>query len=254
MYRTIGLAAIAAACVFAPAFAGNDGFIRPETRIRGCINTVDKVRDGTISPTEWLEQNKEEFEDLRLELKERNYPPAKAKDMMMGMAITLCMDRKVPGYTNICVSSRDNEKRDIQIMRTAHISECWAKQVGEVTPPPPPIVEEPREPWNRMPVVPPLTPPPMAPADLAQFNEDMATITLPPTSIYPYGNKVERFASCTSYWEATLNRNRPPQVWQVLYSVRVARCMYRTGFGFFQSGCVQEFPNMLNPRCYARFG
>ena len=117
--------------------ANSDGFIRPDTRIKGCIAIVDKVRDGTISPTEWLEQNKEEFEDLRLELKSRNYPPAKAKEMMMGMAITLCMERKVPDYQNTCVTARDEEKRDIQIMRTAHIGECWAKQ-REVTPQPAP--------------------------------------------------------------------------------------------------------------------
>ena len=32
--------------------ANSDGFIRPETRIKGCITIVDKVRDGTISPTD----------------------------------------------------------------------------------------------------------------------------------------------------------------------------------------------------------
>ena len=92
--------------------------------MKGCIAIMDKVRDGIISPTEWLEANKEEFADLQLELKERNYPPAKAKEMLMGMAITLCMERK--GLANTCVTAPDPEKRDVQIMRTANVPECAA--------------------------------------------------------------------------------------------------------------------------------
>ena len=253
--------ALLALMVASPALANpsmgdnTDGnFIRRDTRIQGCIMIVDKVRDGSMTPTQWLDEAGEEFQDLKLELKRRKANPDQTKVYMMGMAITICMENK--GYHNRCVVSR-GEDGDRQAMETAHSFSCWAKRVVEVTPPPTPV-EPPREPWNRMPpttetVPPPLTPPPMSPADLAQFNEDMATITLPPTSLYPYSNQGERFATCASYWQS-LHYNRPPQVRQVLYAVRVARCMYRTGFGFFQASCPHEFPNMLNPRCYARFG
>lgn len=249
MRRTV-CAVVALLATAGSAIAGNS-FIDPATRIEGCVAIVEEVRQNKMTPTEWLEANKEEFMDLSLELKKRKYPPDKAKGMMMGMAISLCMERK--GFTNSCVTAT-GERGDLQIMRTAHVGECWERQRAEVPRPPerreevvinPPLPQQPP---------PPLTPPAMSPADLAQFHEDMAVLTLPPTSVYPYGDQSQRFASCASYWQANLNYDRPPQVRQVLYSVRVARCMYRTGFGFFQAGCPREFPNMLNPGCYVRFG
>ena len=221
------------------------GFIGRDTRIAGCIAIVDKVRDGTMEMTQWLAENGEEFADLQLELKKRNYKPDKAKRMMMGMAINICMQNK--GYRNKCVADEGTEDGDLQLMQTAEVYACWTREVAER--PSPPILE----PWVP-PTPPPLTPPAMSPADLAQFSEDMAIITSPPTSVYPYGNQGQRFASCTSHWQANLHYGRPPEVRQVLYAVRVARCMYRTGFGFFQASCPREFPNMLNPGCYVRFG
>ena len=251
MRRTI-LAGVALLATIGTSMADNGnkrgGFIGRDTRISGCIAIVDKVRDGTMEMTQWLAENGEEFADLQLELKKRKYAPEKAKQMMMGMAINVCMQNK--GYRNKCVADEGTEDGDLQMMQTANVYACWTREVAEVPPPPPP---PPRSDWPP-PQPPPLTPPPMSPADLAQFNEDMATITLPPTSIYPAGNQVDRFGSCASHWQANLHFNRPPEVRQVLYSVRVARCMYRTGFGFFQAGCAREFPNMLNPRCYVRFG
>jgi len=233
------------------AYAGDgESFIKPDTRIKGCIAIMDKVRDGTISPTEWLEENKEEFADLQLELKERNYPPAKAKAMMMGMAITLCMERK--GYENSCVTAGGGERRDLQIMQTAASYSCWQRpRVGGVTPPPPPQPE----PWQAAPPPPPqIALPPMSPADLDQFNEDVSIISQPVRFIGDDegGAKQARFASCFTYWQS-LSYNRSPQARQVLFAVRIARCMYRTNYAVLPSRCPLDFNSMVQPRCYARF-
>jgi hypothetical protein len=242
------LAVAALLATVGSAAAGEGGFISRDTRIAGCIAIVDDVRNNVIGPTEWLEANKEEFRDLQIELKRRKFAPAKAKEFLMGMAISLCMERK--GYSNKCIAS-GGEDGDVQMMATAHVYACWRRDVAEAprAPPPPPI---PCEVWNpacnppqaRGPAL-----PPMSPADVQQFNEDMGIITSPPTSVYPVSNQGERFASCASYWQS-LSYNRSPEARQVLYSVRVARCMYRTGFAF---RCPMDFGAMLQPSCYARF-
>jgi hypothetical protein len=237
-----------------------DDFIRPVTRIAGCIAIVEKVRDGTISPTEWMEQNREEFADLEMELKDRNYKPAKAREMMMGMAITLCMERKK--LENTCVTASDPEKRDVQIMKTAHVPECWErvgrKQDGNegggiehpvYRPEPPPA---PINPWVALNASIPM----MSPEDRAQYNEDVSIISRP---VRPNGGQdYARFSECASYWQS-LHHNRPPQVRQVLYSVRVARCMFANARGSSYAlllgvaGCPVTFGTMLQPGCYARF-
>ena len=121
MRQTILAGIVLAFGVITSAEAGESSFIQRPTRIKGCIAIVDEVRKGVIEPTQWLEQNKEEFKDLELELKSRNYPPAKAKDFMMGMAISLCMEQK--GFINKCVASR-GEDGDVQMMATASIYAC----------------------------------------------------------------------------------------------------------------------------------
>jgi hypothetical protein len=233
--------------------AGSDGFIDPQTRVEGCVAIVEKVRDGTISPTEWLEQNKEEFEDLRLELKKRNYPPAKAKSMMMGMAITMCMERK--RFDNTCVTARDEEKRDLQIIRTAPIGECWARPRRAGPTPPPTPTPEPTIAYPAPPP-PPSGPiiPPMSRDDIQQFNEDMSIISQDVRIIGDDegGAKEARFGSCFSYWQS-LHYNRSPEARHVLYAVRVARCMYRTNYAILRSRCPWDWNSMLNARCYARF-
>ena len=246
MRQSILVGIVLAMGAITTAEAGESSFIQRPTRIKGCVAIVDEVRKGTIEPTQWLEQNKEEFKDLELELKSRNYPPAKAKDFMMGMAISLCMEQK--GFTNKCVVSR-GEDGDVQMMATANVYACWTRndRSEAVIPPPPPVIEPhwpPQEPQR-----PQL--PAMSPADQAQFNEDMAILTRPPISVYPYSNQGERFASCTSHWQS-LHYNRPPEVRQILYAVRVARCMYRTGFAVRLCPAL-DFGSMLQPRCYARF-
>jgi hypothetical protein len=255
------------------AHAGNssDGFIQPPTRIKGCVAIMDKVRDGTISPTEWMEQNKEEFSDLQLELKERHYKPDKAKELMMGMAISICMERK--GYENTCVTAQDQERRDLQIMKTAAIGECWEKPRpqqrtdnnngngggGNSTkppiidppppPPPPPIVTNP---WGVL----NASLPPMSREDRNQYDEDVSIASRP---VRPIGGQdYARFRECASYWQS-LHYNRPPQVRQILYSVRVARCMFAHARGASYAvllgprGCPVTFASMLQPGCYARF-
>jgi hypothetical protein len=266
--RTLTGAAIVAILSANIAKADNEGFIKPDTRIKGCIAIVNKVRDGIITPTEWLEQNKEEFADLQLELKERNYPPEKAKAMMMGMAITLCMERK--SYENTCVTARDEERRDLQIMQTASSYVCWAKQrVGGNYPPPIPAPQPPDPTW-RVPAPPPppvptLPPywvpppiaslPPMSQADLNQYNEDVSIISQPVRFIGDDegGAKEARFGSCHSSWQS-LSYNRSPAARQVLFAVRVARCMYRTSYAVLPSRCPStDFGSLVQPRCYARF-
>ena len=158
----------------------------------------------------------------------------------MGMAISLCMEQK--GFINKCVASR-GEDGDVQMMATASIYACWTRNDRSEAPPAPPIIEQPPPPANTL--------PPMSPADLSQFNEDMAIITSPPTSVYPYSNQGQRFASCASHWQS-LHHNRPPEVRQVLYAVRVARCMYRTGFAVRNCPPL-DFAAMVQPGCYARF-
>ena len=268
MKLTMWLAAIGVAgTAFANTAKAADNFIRPENRIKGCIAIVDKVRDGTISPTDWLEQNKEEFADLQLELKSRNYPPQKSKDMMMGMAITLCMERKVPDYINTCANARDPEKRDIQIMRTAHIGECWARQVAQA-----PHEEE--VVVIRPPTPPPPPPPPPAPrqpnfssADLAMLNEDLAIVTQPVTIIgdHENGAKENRLNHCGGYWNERIHHNRSQEVRNILWAVRVWRCMFRTNYTIFTQRCPgvtlvasqgwgPALHELQRPHCYARYG
>ena len=228
------------------AHAGESSFIQRPTRIKGCVAIVEEVKNGHIAPTEWLEQNKEEFKDLELELKARKYTPSDARNMMMGMAISICMERK--GYVNKCAVSR-GEDGDVQMMATAAIYACWTRNDRSEAPlPREEVVTPPPPSW------PPL-PPPMSPADLAQFNEDAGFLRQPVHFIGDdeNGAKESRFGSCASYWQS-LHHNRPPQVRQVLYAVRVARCMFRTNFAVLPVRCPPAFASMLQPSCYARFG
>jgi len=157
---------------------GSGGFIGRDSRIAGCIAIVDDVRNNVITPTEWLEANKEEFRDLQIELKKRKYSQTKAKDMMMGMAISLCMERK--GYSNKCIADSDNEDADLQVMQTAPIYSCWSKnkqkaekqddkegasapstapsqsQVVIINPAPPVIIQQPAPPPQPVIVEPPV--------------------------------------------------------------------------------------------------
>jgi hypothetical protein len=243
-----------------------DDFIRPHTRIKGCIAIMDKVRDGTISPTEWMLQNKEDFADLQEELRERNYKPDTARLMFMGMAITICMSRKVPDYTNTCVSARDPEKRDVQMMKTAHVPECWNKPEqdhgnngngggGDSTQPrephiPPPVIVA--NPWGVL----SASAPSMSREDRQQFDEDVSIASRP---VQPTGGQdYNRFSECASYWQS-LHYNRPPVVRSTLYSVRIARCMFANARGssyvalLGQAGCPVTFGSLLQPGCYARF-
>jgi hypothetical protein len=256
----LGVAALLLATTSAS--AGEDSFIQRPTRIRGCEAIVKEVSSGAIAPTEWLEENKEEFKDLELELKSRHYPPGKAKEFMMGMAISICMERK--GYINVCARSR-GEDGDVQTMATAAVYACWKRNdrsepAQPPAPPPPPRQEIPCEVWNpacnpqARPVAGPVLPP-MSPADMAQFNEDASIISQPVRFIGDDegGAKQARFASCASYWQS-LSYNRSPEARQVLYAVRVARCMYRTNFAVLPARCPPTaFGSMLQPGCYARF-
>jgi hypothetical protein len=239
--------------------AGNEEFIPADTRIEGCIAIVNEVRDGTITPTEWLEQNKEEFRDLALELKKRKYPEAKAKGMLMGMAITFCMERK--SYTNICVTAPDpSEKRDLQIMRTAHIAECWARLRAEPTPrepPVPPIIEPVYRPC------PPVHCPEnyMTPAQRSYFQEDLAILSGPIAVYQGGGNAYERLASCRDHWASMVDSTPDRNAGWVRWSVRVRRCMYRTGFVnrcpgmqlVQQNGWEQAVAEAQRVDCYARW-
>ena len=272
MKRLLTTAALLAACAFTPAHAGHgypgEGFVRPPTQIKGCIAIVDKVRDGSITPTEWMEQNKEGFADLQLELKERNYPPAKAKDMMMGMAITICMENK--GLANTCVTARDPEKRDVQIMRTAHIPECWAKQSadngngngGGDNSTTTPTIEIPR--WPDPPRPPQIA---LSPQDQAQLNEDLAIVKQPVVIIgdHENGAKEARLAHCGGYWNERMHYNRSQEARNLLWAVRVWRCMFRTGYTVFTQRCPgvsmvasigwgPALQELQRPHCYARFG
>ena len=260
------------------------GFVKRDSRIDGCIAIIKDVQDGTMTPTQWLEANKEEFRDLDIELRKRKYPEAKAKRMLMGMAVSLCMERK--GYYNKCAVDADDdsgEDGDLQLMETSKVYSCWKKQKGAqapspssqekekqvvinnnntiiippgqrqdtvIIPPPPP---PPPPPIIVAPIWPPA-PPPMSSDDLAQFNEDASIIGQPVRIIGDdeNGAKEARFGSCASHWQS-LHHNRPPHVRQVLYSVRVARCMYRMNFAVLLARCPPEFSSMLRARCYARF-
>lgn len=254
---------------------GSGGFIGRDSRIKGCIAIVDDVRNGVMTPTEWLEANKEEFRDLQIELKQRKYSPTKAKDMMMGMAISLCMERK--GYWNKCIANEDNEDADLQMMQTADRYACWTKkgrikdkrvETPSSTPPQPQIVivhppaptpapvpaPAPQPDVVYTPVLPqpqaayaPAPPPPSLPhmsaADKAQFDEDVSIISQPVRIIGDDegGAKEARFASCTSYWQR-LSYNRSSDARRVLFAVRVARCMYRTNYALMRTraGCQWE--------------
>src|SRR5262245_60632953 len=210
-----------------------------------------------MTPTEWLEANKEEFRDLSIELKKRKYPQAKAKDMLMGMAISICMERK--GFYNKCIADEGSEDGDVQMMRTANVPECWARQRTTEAPPAPPsgpIVIP-----DRQVELMPSTLPPMSRDDFAQYNEDLSIITQPVRVIGDDegGKKEARFASCYDYWQNLLHHNRPADVREVLLGVRVARCMYRTNYVVLQSRCSLGGPwqqaagNRLSSYCYARF-
>jgi hypothetical protein len=227
-------------------YAGEESFIQRPTRIKGCVAIIDEVRNGTMAPTEWLEQNKEEFRDLDLELKARRYPPAKAQDFLMGMAISICMEQK--GYVNKCVVSR-GEDGDVQMMATASIYACWTRKMAEPHEPP-----RPPEPPTPEPRWPPIA---MSPDDLQQFNTDWSIITSRPAQfVGDNAGSQARFSECASYWQS-LHYNRPPQVRQILYAVRVARCMTThargTSYAILPGRCSpMDFAAMLQPGCYAR--
>jgi hypothetical protein len=243
----------------------NAEFIRRDTRIEGCIAIVDDVRNGTISPTEWLEQNKEEFRDLDRELKKRKYKPDAAKGMLMGMAITFCMTNK--GYVNQCVVSQ-GEDGDLQMMQTANIYACWTRQKTARPPDPPPAILPPDPPPPPMPPPSPL--PAMSPADMQQYQEDLSIISQPTRIIGDdeNGAKEARLSNCLGYWQS-LHYNRPPQVREVLYAIRVWRCMFRTGYTIMEVRCPNTanapvigwgdgrrgtgISGVRNPYCYARF-
>lgn len=264
------------------------GFIKRDSRIEGCMAIIKDVREGIMTPTQWLEANKEEFRDLDIELRKRKYSDVKARKMLMGMAVSLCMERK--GYYNKCaVDAGDDsdDDGDLQLMETSQVYSCWRKQKGakapstsngngngngqpqiiinnnnvitgggmvvrpdEIVPPPPP---PPPPPVYVPPPWPPL-PPAMSPEDRRQFDEDVGIIGQPVRIIGDdeNGAKEHRFGSCASYWQS-LHHNRPPNVRQVLYAVRVARCMYRMNFAVLLARCAPEFGSMLRARCYARF-
>jgi hypothetical protein len=215
------------------------GFIDRQTAIEMCVEDVQDVQISGEVP-EVFARHKRYLRGVKHQLQKEGFK--NWKDMMWGAAIKICMQDE--GYRSICVSKSGREG-DLQFLETAKAPSCWDLAAVEEQVIPPEVVVPPPPP-------PVLAPPPMSPDDLAQFNEDMGIISSPPTVVYGYHSQGERFASCASYWQS-LHHNRPPQVRQVLYSVRVARCMYRTGFGFLQSGCNPDFSNMLNPRCYARF-
>jgi hypothetical protein len=271
LYMVSGIA-LAAAIGASGANADNnsDGFPRRDTRIQGCIAMVDKVRDGTMSPTEWMEQNREEFLDIELELKKRKYSPEKAKKMLMGKAISLCMERK--GYVNKCKADSDNEDADLQEMETAHVYACWRKReraerpVPPLNAPNPPIAIPVPPPPIPVPVAPPPPPalPVMSAADVAQFNEDMAIISQAVRIIGDDegGKKEARFSECYGYWQGNLSYNRTPDARHLLFSVRVARCMFRTNYAIFRGRCPwapgsdpwqQAAGRLLTAGCYARF-
>lgn len=112
--------------------------------------------------------------------------------------------------------------------------------------------------------------PTMSPADMQQYQEDLAIVSQPVTIVgdHENGQKEARLASCLSYWEL-LHHNRPPQVRQVLYAVRVWRCMFRTHYTIMPSRCPNTasaavtgwgdgsrgtaISGTRNPYCYARF-
>jgi len=247
------------------------------------------------------------------------------------------MERK--GLGNTCVTARDPEKRDVQIMRTANVPECWARpdnsraeneererlaeqqraaerqRLAQLEQERQRLeqerqrlaqleqerqrLEQERErqraiiierermegeraereraereraereraereraererelAMRRQPnwIAPP-TPPPMSREDLKQYSEDVSIVSQPVRFIGDDegGAKEARFGSCHSYWQS-LSYNRSPAARQVLFAVRVGRCMFRTSFAVMVERCPsQDFGSLLKPRCYARF-
>jgi hypothetical protein len=235
------------------------GFIDRQTAIEMCVQDVQEIQ-ATGEVPEAFARHKRFLRGVKHQLQKEGFK--NWKDLMWGAAIKVCMQDE--GYHSICVSKSGREG-DLQFLETAKAPSCWDLAAIEEPVRPAPIPAPvpapiPCEVWNpacnpRPVVLPPpqqqMVLPPMSPADLAQFNEDMAVITQPPTSVFPGGGNVdERFGSCHSYWQS-LSYNRSPEARQVLFAVRVARCMYRTGFAV--SRCPMDFGSMVQPRCYARF-
>jgi hypothetical protein len=257
MKRTV-LAVAALLATAATGMAGERDFIQRPTRINGCVAIIEEVRNGTIAPTEWLEANKEEFKDLELELKARRYPADKAKAFLMGMAISFCMERK--GYRNKCVVS-PGEDGDVQMMATATVYACWTRNDRAERP-----VEEPRPP----PPVPGPVPGPcpavrcpeayMTPPQVADFQEDLAILSGPIAVYHGGGNVYERLASCRDYWAGMVDSTPDRNAGWVRWSVRVRRCMYRTGLvntcpGMAlvpQQGWQQAVAEAQSAHCYRR--
>jgi hypothetical protein len=76
--------------------------------------------------------------------------------------------------------------------------------------------------------------------------------------------KADRLASCVTYWEANLHRNRPADVRYSLMGIRVARCMFRTNYTVIDGPCkpVQNINELgwkraigtgFRGECYAKF-
>jgi hypothetical protein len=231
-----------------------------DSRIDGCIAKVQKVRDGLQTPTEWMLENQEEFEDLQIALKKRRYKPEAAKEMMMGMAINICMQRK--GYYNKCAVDADTDTADgdLQSMQTAGIYACWTK--GRRADRPPSTPTEPSRPIPQQP-----RGPDFSPADLAMLNEDLAIVTQNVIIVgdHENGAKEARLSQCGGYWNDRIHYNRPQDVRNILWAVRVWRCMFRTNYTVFTQRCPgvtlvaaqgwgPALHELQRPFCYARFG
>jgi hypothetical protein len=188
-----------------------------------------------------LVDEREFFRDLNRQLKKEKFP--NWKDLMWGAAIKICMSDN--GYLNTCVSKRGRQG-DLQMIETAKAPACWELlEVTEAAPPPPTPAHVPT-PEPELPVPertpsmgPPL--PPMSPADLQQYQEDLSFISQPVRLIGDNegGKKEFRLAQCGDYW-TRLHHNRPHEVRQILYAIRIWRCMFRAGY----SSCQCDAPTL----------
>jgi hypothetical protein len=101
----------------------------------------------------------------------------------------------------------------------------------------------------------------MTPSQAADFQEDLAILS-GPIQVYhgPVGGVVDRLASCREYWSGMVGSTPDRNAGWVRWSVRVRRCMYRTGWanrcpGFLmvqQQGWEQAVAEAQQPGCYGR--
>jgi hypothetical protein len=261
------------------------------TAIQVCIEDVqDMQQTGEVPET--LARYRRYLRGLKIQLQKEGFK--NWRDLMWGAAIKVCMQDE--GYVNTCVSKREREG-DLQMIETAKVPSCWdlakhaeeqeriererqaelaraaerertaelerqraaeRQRIAELEAAAErQRIEREREaqrrdqnPWIAL----NASLPPMSHEDRSQYDEDVSIISKPVRFIGGEGQA--RFGECASHWQM-LHHNRPPQVRQVLYAVRVARCMFAYARGASYAvqpvRCPIDFASMLRPGCYARF-